>query len=100
MESISTGPNHSAGVSVKKQVYSWGYSEGGRLGLSKEDAKKAKFEPTLVAQLMNMLQANKANEGRDDEVDDNDYGPEYDNNNESPEMVGNEDPGERKHGNL
>jgi alpha-tubulin suppressor-like RCC1 family protein len=49
MESISTGPNHSAGVSVKKQAYSWGYSEGGRLGLSKEDAKKAKFEPTLVA---------------------------------------------------
>jgi hypothetical protein len=29
-----------------------------------------------------------------------DYGHEYDNNNESPEMVGNEDHEERKHGNL
>lgn len=33
MSSLATGPNHAAGVSVKKSLYSWGLSDGGRLGL-------------------------------------------------------------------
>ena len=34
METISTGPNHSASVSVKKAIYTWGNGEGNRLGLA------------------------------------------------------------------
>jgi alpha-tubulin suppressor-like RCC1 family protein len=40
MSSLATGPNHAAGISVKKSLYSWGLSDGGRLGLQpfSEDA--------------------------------------------------------------
>lgn len=48
METISTGPNHSAAVSVKRSLYSWGHGEGGRLGLSDKEFKNAKIEPILV----------------------------------------------------
>lgn len=55
MESISTGPNHSACVSVKKSLYCWGNGEGGRLGLNKEEAAKCKNEPVAVSSLMSIL---------------------------------------------
>jgi len=48
MEQLSTGPNHSAAVSVKKTLYTWGYGEGGRLGLSDKEIKNARFEPIMV----------------------------------------------------
>ena len=48
METISTGPNHSAAVSVKRSLYSWGNAEGGRLGLNEKEFKNAKIEPILV----------------------------------------------------
>lgn len=48
MESLSTGPNHSAAVSVKKTLYSWGYADAGRLGISEKDYKNARIEPILV----------------------------------------------------
>lgn len=59
METISTGPNHSASVSVKKGIYSWGNGEGGRLGLQHDEMKKAKVEPLLVAHIMELLQQNR-----------------------------------------
>ena len=59
LDSISSGPNHSAGVSVKKGIYTWGYPDGGRLGLSKAEAKRAKNEPMAVTYIMSVLQANK-----------------------------------------
>ena len=37
METISTGPNHSSAMSVKKSIYTWGYFSGGRLGLKREE---------------------------------------------------------------
>ena len=55
MESISTGPNHSAAVSVKKSIYTWGYNDAGRLGLKPEVAKKAKAEPILLGYIMGLL---------------------------------------------
>jgi alpha-tubulin suppressor-like RCC1 family protein len=55
MESISTGPNHSASISVKKSLYTWGNGEGGRLGLTKDESEKAKNEPVAVSRLMNLL---------------------------------------------
>ena len=70
MESLATGPNHSAAVSVKKALYTWGYAEGGRLGLKTGDEnKKAKAEPVLVQHIMGLLQLNKQNlkEGRRDD---------------------------------
>ena len=59
MESISTGPNHSAAVSVKKSLYSWGFAEGGRLGLEKKDFKSAKYEPILVQSMNDVMQKNR-----------------------------------------
>ena len=59
MGQISTGPNHSAGVSLKNQVYTWGYKDGFKLGLLDEDAKLAKNMPVIVSLLMNKLAANK-----------------------------------------
>lgn len=59
MESLSTGPNHSAAISINKSLYTWGLADGGRLGLKKDDLKKAKNEPIIVSHLMNILQANK-----------------------------------------
>jgi alpha-tubulin suppressor-like RCC1 family protein len=56
LESISTGPNHSAGISVKKCPYTWGYPEGGRLGLSQHDELRAKNEPMIISYLVNLLQ--------------------------------------------
>ena len=66
METISTGPNHSASVSVKKGIYSWGNGEGGRLGLNHDEMKKAKAEPLLVIHIMELLKQNRQNvkEGR------------------------------------
>jgi len=55
MESISTGPNHSAAVSVKKSLYSWGHPEGGRLGLSDKEFKNAKLEPILVYSIHDVM---------------------------------------------
>ncbi len=49
MESLSTGPNHSAAVSVKKTLYSWGYGDAGRLGINEKEFKNAKIEPVLVS---------------------------------------------------
>jgi alpha-tubulin suppressor-like RCC1 family protein len=37
MDSISTGPSHSSAVSLKKTLYTWGYKQGGRLGLETDD---------------------------------------------------------------
>jgi|LauGreDrversion4_2_1035121.scaffolds.fasta_scaffold54291_2 hypothetical protein len=59
MELISTGPNHSAGISVKKALYCWGFSQGGRLGLNKSEQTRAKMEPVIVQQIMNTLILNK-----------------------------------------
>ncbi len=59
MGQISTGPNHSAGVSLKNQLYTWGYKHGFKLGLMDEDAKIAKNMPVVVSLLMNKLAANK-----------------------------------------
>lgn len=66
METISTGPNHSAAVSVKRSLYSWGYAEGGRLGLSESEFKMAKIEPILVQSMHDLMQKNRQNlkEGR------------------------------------
>lgn len=55
MDSISTGPNHSASVSVKKRLFTWGNGEGGRLGLNRDEVKRASSEPVVVSQLMNLL---------------------------------------------
>ena len=33
MSQISTGPNHSAALSIKRQIFTWGFPQGGRLGL-------------------------------------------------------------------
>lgn len=59
MGHISTGPNHSAGVSLKNLLYTWGYKDGFKLGLLDEDAKLAKNMPVMVSLLMNKLAANK-----------------------------------------
>ncbi len=59
MGQISTGPNHSAGVSLKNQLYTWGNKEGFKLGLLDEDARIAKNMPVMVSLLMNKLAANK-----------------------------------------
>lgn len=72
MESISTGPNHSASVSVKKSLYCWGNGEGGRLGLNKEESAKSKNEPVIVSSLMSILYQNRLvmREGNQDASED------------------------------
>ena len=59
MESLASGPNHSASISVKKTLYSWGNGESGRLGMTKEELNKSKAEPVAVSSLMNILSQNK-----------------------------------------
>ena len=65
MKSISAGPSHSGAISVKKQIYTWGYNESGRLGLSKSLSKDARRLPMLVSYIAELMQKNKEGmEGR------------------------------------
>ena len=61
MSTISTGPRHSAAVSIKKELYTWGGEQGGRLGLDSDYCKKAEREPILVQYLKNELEKNREN---------------------------------------
>jgi len=69
MLQISTGPSHSAAISVTKNLYTWGYKQGGRLGLTQEESKKAKREPVFVSYINELIQKNNQNlkEGRREE---------------------------------
>jgi alpha-tubulin suppressor-like RCC1 family protein len=53
---LSTGPSHSAAVSVKNQLFTWGYKHSGRLGLDVEECQRARREPIKVGYLVETLQ--------------------------------------------
>jgi alpha-tubulin suppressor-like RCC1 family protein len=61
MSTLSSGPSHSSAVSVKKELYTWGHKQGGRLGLNMEECKRTKREPVLVSFLNEVMIKNKQN---------------------------------------
>lgn len=76
MGQITTGPSHSAGVSVKRSLYTWGHNDSKRLGLPEKDQEYAKKRPILVQylnELMVKAKENNKNEGlKEEEEEDED----------------------------
>jgi len=45
MSTISCGPNHAAGISLKRELYTWGLDHCKQLGITKSEKMQAKREP-------------------------------------------------------
>jgi len=59
MDTLSTGPSHSAAVSVKRALYTWGHNDIGRLGLDPKESKRARKEPVIVSHIDEIMKKNK-----------------------------------------